>query len=229
MATSLVGCMKELLNRFRYNSLFEAAVLAVRPTGVDIAREGLAGSWHDDELDDDLQSVPLPPGPDHDVHDGLSEWLDAQEVVVATLPEPSVMIDAYATSTLADLDSHPAVRRVLDSPAAASLRGPEDRPPRLDQTAIHLFDDHVGRPLTQAVSRVIYEAQPPCAGMGYRSRVDRDEECWALFDRTPVEFAGPPEKLSSMGAPALKAVAEAAALLDVVVPPTWRQQEESTG
>jgi hypothetical protein len=50
----------------------------------------------------------------------------------------------------------------------------------LDTALIRLGGD-VGRPITQAVSRALYELHPEVDGIAYWSRIGPSERCWAIY------------------------------------------------
>jgi hypothetical protein len=52
----------------------------------------------------------------------------------------------------------------------------------------------LGRRITQLIARVVY-SETDAAGLRYTSRVDANEECWAVFDTVDV-WASTPEKLA---------------------------------
>lgn len=121
-----------------------------------------------------------------------------------------------------ELDTHAGVRAVL---RASDLGTPND-PARLDEGTIR-FTGSVGRRITQAVSRALYEREPRPAGLTYRSRLDDAERCWALYGETPVRF-DPAVALSAEDASHLKAVRAAAALYDLPMPDPWKWKDGTT-
>lgn len=100
-------------------------------------------------------------------------------------------VDVAATSSQTLLGAHPAVVSAL----AASGLGAPDWPPQLDAGTIALAGP-LGRRITQVVAQVLY-AETDAGGLRYLSRVDLDEECWAIFDTVDV-WAGPVAPLAPM-------------------------------
>jgi hypothetical protein len=108
------------------------------------------------------------------------------------------------------------VRQALeDSPLSSALV-----PARLDGAVIRL-PGAVGRPITQAVSRALWEWEPDLDLFCYESRLDDEERCWAIYDRCSVTSAllGP---LDPSKADHLAAVRSVAALFEIDLPDNWR-------
>jgi len=79
----------------------------------------------------------------------------------------------------------------------------------------------VGRAITNAVSRALYEWAPAATGWCYRSRLDTEEECWAFYaDRVTVRY-DPPLQLNPADPLQRAAVRSAAAYLEVPLPEDW--------
>lgn len=113
--------------------------------------------------------------------------------------DPSTwFVDVTAVETHTVLGTHPQIAGAL---AASALGNPES-PPQLDAGTIALGGP-VGRRLTQAVARTIY-TETDAGGIRYTSRVDAQEECWAVFDNVEV-WSTSPEPLPADD-PALYAV-----------------------
>lgn len=91
-------------------------------------------------------------------------------------------VDVASPAAQALLDRHPRIRRVLET----SGLGTADAPAQLDEATIRLGGPH-GRPITQAVSRAVFEGTT-ASGIRYTSRLDVAEECWAVFEETPLDF-----------------------------------------
>ncbi len=106
------------------------------------------------------------------------------------------------------------MRAALD---ASGLGTPLD-PARLD-TAIIRLGGRVGRPLTQAVSRAIYEWVRGVDGIGYWSRLDSRERCWAIYDHVPVSVAVTP--LDAARNEHREAVHSVARRFEITFPPQW--------
>ncbi len=134
--------------------------------------------WTDD--DEDLAGAEL-----QEMKVGLADWLASQKigVFVVRSPEPH-FVDLDDPSTLDNLDKHPHVRDALD----ASGLGTALDPAHLDAGIIRLGGP-LGRPVTQAVSRAVYEWMRGVDGVGYWSRLDSSERCWGIYDHVPVEVA----------------------------------------
>lgn len=149
--------------------------------------------------------------------EALAAWLPRQRVAVCHLVEPAgLLLDVNDATLLVELDADPGVRVVL----RASGLGTADDPARLDEGTIRLRG-LVGRRITQAVSRALYEREPRPAGLAYRSRLDDAERCWALYGETPVRFE-PPVALTPEDASHLEAVRAVAALYDLPLPAAWK-------
>ena len=89
-------------------------------------------------------------------------------------------VNVAATASQTVLGAHP----VVDSALAASGLGTPGRPVQLDAGTIALAGP-LGRRITQVVARVVY-TETDAGGLRYVSRVDLDEECWAVFDTVEV-------------------------------------------
>lgn len=153
----------------------------------------------------------------HPGAEALADWLPRQRVSVCHLLEPAgPLLDVNDAKLLVESDADPGVRAVL----RASGLGTPDDPAGLDEGTIRL-SGRVGRRITQAVSRALYERNPRPAGLAYRSRLDDTERCWALYGETPVRFE-PAVALSLEDASHFKAVRAVAALYDLPLPAPWR-------
>lgn len=91
-------------------------------------------------------------------------------------------VDVADPRTLTTLDRASRVRIALD----ASALGSHEQPAELDQSTIRLSGT-VGRAITQAASRHVFEETDAC-GIRYTSRFDVAEECWAVYDVAPMLF-----------------------------------------
>jgi hypothetical protein len=129
--------------------------------------------------------------------------------------EPTPIVDIHDAELLIILDKHPLVRAALD---AATGLGTSLTPARLDEGIIRLSGP-IGRPITQAVSRAVQEWLPDAGGLGYFSRLDDRERCWALRERTLVQVDVEP--LSPDNAEHLEAVRSVAAMLEIPLPDLW--------
>ena len=132
------------------------------------------------DIDARLAAVTNIDGRDHQpsLTNGLRIWLDEQCVGKAHAIESAdrVVILASAFDQLCD-DG-----RVL---SAWQSQYPDE--PHLDLRHI-LSGGANGRPITQAISRTIYQAYERPAGIEYPSRRALDVTCWAIYDRTPMHF-----------------------------------------
>jgi hypothetical protein len=190
VAETLTGAMLETMARFRPAPEAEALLAAVEDVPAD-AHEHL------------------------DPVDGLQDWLAVQQVGRVTLAAPAPLLDVHDPALLRDLDKHPLVRAAL---AESGLGTPLD-PARLDEGVVRLGGP-LGRPVTQALSRAVREWLPDVAGLAYRSRLDDQEWCWALWEDTDVEVRV--EALDTAHRHHRRAVQRAAQLLEVAVPPAWQ-------
>ncbi len=119
-----------------------------------------------------------------------------------------------AADTLVTLDKHPGVRQALDQ----SGLGTAASPVRLD-TGVIRISGRVGRPITQAVSRAVLEWVDDAHGIAYVSRLDSNEQCWALYDQTPVNFTTEP--LTPQESAHRAAVRSVASLFEIELPSNW--------
>lgn len=190
LASTLRGCFVELMSRFRDDPATEALLAAV---------EGIDGV----------------PGPDHAKVDGVAEWLEQQRVGTAIVDGSPLIVDIDRAEFLTELNKHHRVRQALD---ASPLSAP-NKPAELDFAVIRLTAP-LGRPITQAVSAAIREDYPGVGGLRYASRLDTTEECWALYEETPVIFESV-APLSPADVEHAQAVRSAAGLLQVALPDAW--------
>ncbi len=192
-ADTLHGCLVETLARFRPHPDTEALLRGI--DGVEDSDPGEA-------------LYAEPPA-------GLADWLAAQQVghLQITSPAP-LLVDIEQPELLDRLDKHPQVRAALD---ASGLGTPLD-PARLD-TAIIRLGGPVGRPLTQAVSRAVYEWVQGVDGIGYWSRLDSRERCWAIYDHVPVSVAVAP--LGPAHNEHREAVRSVARRFEITLPTQW--------
>jgi RES domain len=192
-ADTIHGCMIETMSRFRPHPDTEALLRDI--TGVDEEDPG-EPSYHEPTA-------------------GLADWLAAQQVghVQITSPRP-LLVDIETPAVLDHIDKNPRVRAALD---ASGLGTPLD-PARLDAGIIRLGGP-IGRPITQAASRAVYEWVPGADGIGYWSRLDSAERCWAIYDHVPVAVT-----VTALD-PAVEehrhAVQAVAARFEINLPATW--------
>jgi hypothetical protein len=189
LATDLRGRLVETMSRFRPAPEVEALLTDV--DGVE------------DDDNDPSRSI------------GLWEWLEGQKVghCVIEVEDPNI-VNVDAAESLIALDKHPLVRRALDQSGLGSAANPA----RLDSGVVRL-PGRIGRPITQAVSRAVFEWYDGVHGLAYASRLDGSEPCWALYDTTPVTFT---IEALSVGEPEHReAVQSVAALYEIELPDEW--------
>ena len=189
-AENLTGALVETMARFRPSP--DAESLLANVSGID---------------EDDLEHA--------DPTTGIRDWLARQQVGRIVLDDPSgELVDVHDPLLLASLDKHPQVRDALDLSGLGTLLNPV----RLDEGIVRLGGP-VGRPITQAVSAAIRDWHPQLAGLAYRSRIDDDEWCWAMWDATPVRITAEP--LTAQHRHHRRAVQHAARILEIVLPINW--------
>lgn len=194
-ASTLRGCLIELLARFRDRATAEARIEGV--TGLDVEEE---------------------PRFARSLASEIGDWLALQRVGVCHLEDPNAeVLSVNDAKLLADLNNHPRVRAALE----ASGLGSSERPAELDGATVRL-PGAVGRSITQALSRALYDREPRPAALAYASRLDDDETCWAVFGHTPVRFEPEPRLLDPRDAGHRHAVNAAADLYGLPLPDAWR-------
>jgi len=207
-ATTLRGCMVELLARFRPNSEAESVLAAVQGT-----EDGDPPHDQDDDPDPDTSPVA---GSTPSRGQALTQWLARQKLVVLQLSDQPTIVDALDGELLRDLDKHPLVAERL----AVSELSREGYVQRLESGVMGLGGP-VGRPITNAASRAVYEWLPEVIGWRYPSRLDPAEVCWALYaNRVPVHPL-PATPLSPEDPLHRAAVQSAANYLEVALPFHW--------
>jgi hypothetical protein len=196
-ATSLRGCLLELLARFRHNE--EASA---REAALDI---------------DDPEFVD-PPQVEDWQH--IADFTARRKVGTLQVHEP-VVVSVNDPVVQHALDSEPAVRAVLDSTEArTALLESGGVQVHLDNAAIRLSSE-VGRYLTQACALALYDRERQPDVIHYRSRHDDAESCWAIYHYVDVavlqvvNFSAAVEGHRQ----AMRCVAE---LWDLPLPPEWR-------
>ena len=159
LATKKKGGFLEVLSRFRINDEADARLAAV--VSVDEKKE-----------------PKLTPGA------VPRDFLKKLQEVKGTAADPKLeFLDAAAPATHTALNKHPLVRKALKASGLGTTRSPA----QLDVGSIHLGGPR-GRPITQAISRVVYD-ETDAAGIRYTSRLDTSEPCWAIFDWVDMEFS----------------------------------------
>jgi len=192
MADTLRGCLVELMARWQEDLDAEEVLSAV---------DGL------DEFGEEF--------PDPTRVEGIRHWAASQRVGRGLIDHTATLVDVDRSPLLVELDKHPLVRDAL---RRSPLSG-DDYVAHLDHAIIKLGGP-VGRPITQAVSRAIREWHPEIGGLAYESRIDRDERCWAVYEETRVRFAES-EPLDPANPSHRVAMASAAQLLQIALPPEW--------
>lgn len=195
-ATTLRGCLLELLASFRDNADADERIAAI---------DG-----------DDPDLVPAPP---------VAEWQHIadflQERKVATIMASSVTAVSINDPALQhELDREPGVRAILDSDAAReALLERHGSRVHLDNAAIRLSSE-TGRYITQACALALYDRDPKPDAIHYRSRHDDREDCWAIYHHTDVAV-GPAEPLSPDVPEHADALNSVAKLWSLPLPPAW--------
>ena len=145
--------------------------------------EVLAGFRTSPALERRLAEVAGVEGPDEMEPAGVvpAGFLGRLQVTrIGTCHATTWFVDVAATTSQTVLGAHPLVGSML----AASGLGTPARPVQLDAGTIALAGP-IGRRITQVVAQVVY-AETDAGGLRYVSRVDLDEECWAVFDTVEV-------------------------------------------
>lgn len=189
VAEELSGAMLETMARFRPAPQAEALLAAVEGVPAD----------EDEHLD------PV---------EGLRAWLAVQQVGRVTLAGPGRLLDVHDPGLLRDLDKHPLVRAAMER----SGLGTPLNPAHLDEGIVRLGGP-LGRPVTQALSRAVRDWLPDVVGLAYRSRLDDEEWCWAIWNDAEVEIRLEP--LDPTHRHHRRAVQHAAQLLEIPIPPEW--------
>jgi hypothetical protein len=197
-ATTLRGCLLELLASFRDNTDADERV-----AGID---------------DDDPDLLPTPATPEWQHIADFLEQRDVATITAGGLTPVSINDPAIQHQ----LDQEPAVRAVLDTDAARDvLLERHGSRAHLDNAAIRLSSE-TGRYITQACALALYDRDPKPDAIHYRSRHDDREDCWAIYHHTTVEV-GPAEPLSPDEPEHAEAVNSVAKLWDLPLPPVWRR------
>lgn len=195
-ATTLRGCLLELLDALRDDpeaSLREAAVNDDAPERVDAPK---FAAWQA-------------------VHD----FLAGRELATITADQPAV-VSINDPGLQRELDQEAAVRAVLDGePARTALLETGGATLHLDNAAVRLSSD-TGRDITQACALALFDRDAPPDVIHYRSRHDDREDCWAIYNHTPVRV-GPQTKLSPEVPEHVEALQSVAAMWGLALPPAW--------
>lgn len=197
-ATTLRGCMLELLAAFRDNAEANDRIDAI------------------DDDDPDLVAAPAVADWQH-----IADFLDQRKVA-------TISADGLATVSMndpvvqRDLDREPAVRAVLDTDAARqALLERDGTDVHLDNAAIRLSSE-TGRYITQACALALYDRDAKPDAIHYRSRHDDNEDCWAIYHHAAVQI-GAADPLSPDVPEHAESLNDVAKLWDLPLPPAWRR------
>jgi hypothetical protein len=196
LATTLRGCLLEVLAQFRPRNAETAKLLA------DVV-------FVDSEE----------PHPDA-AERGVGDYLAKQRVGSCQLFDAGDVVSIHDFGLLAELDRHPPIRYLLENGPGRLLWG---LAAHLDEAKVRLDDEH-GRPLTQLCARAVYDAVRQPAGIHYRSKHDDAEDCWALFDRARVTFTHTVD-LNPRSPEHLQAVNAVARPWQIPLPASWREAQ----
>jgi len=197
-ASSLRGCLLELLAAFRHNAAAYERQAAIGTDDPDLVEPPETEEWQ--HIADFLASRKV-------------ARLDAVDLSVVSINDTAVQHE---------LDTEPAVRAVLDTGAAqtALLEAGGGRL-HLDNAAVRL-SSAVGRYLTQACALALHDRDARPDVIHYRSRHDDAEDCWAIYHHAAVTIGEYQEFSPGVDdhAEALRSVAE---LWDLPLPPAWKR------
>jgi hypothetical protein len=184
--------MLEVMDHFRPNEAAEDTFAEIDIEGRDVLEEEPAG-WV------------------------AESWLSGQRFALGLGLGQAQFVDVTDADVLAELNARPRVRAALLTHLAAESLGDN---PRLDGGTIRLAGP-LGRGITQAVSREIYEDAAHYAGIAYSTRFDDHEQCWALYDdRVIVQFDGE-QPLDALNTDHIQALNSVAVTYRLVLPPNW--------
>lgn len=193
---TLRGCLLEVLSAsFRVRQSVEDRVAAI--TNAEAEPGDLA----------DLDEAKEVEGPGR----VPERWLAAQSAARFVADPHGRFVNVLDAWFLAEYSSRPRIRRAIDRHLGELYD--------LDAGTI-LLNLEYGRPVTQAASAELWSDDESWGGVRYLSRLDLHEECWAVFDRTRVEFDAA-QPLNSSNAGHREALQSAAALLQLQLPPAW--------
>lgn len=148
--------------------------------------------------------------------DGVGDWLDGQMVATFPIDRERVVMEVNDPALLGELDKHPLVRAAIRD---SGLGTPLD-PQHLDEALIRLSGP-IGRRITQAVSRAIYEVHPEAEVVAYRSRHDDTETCYALYHRGSAWKNADVRRLTPAVADDRAAVRSVSSLFEIDLPDRW--------
>lgn len=194
-ASTLRGCLIELLARFRHRATAEERI------------DEVAGVHRDENTVFGLSLAA-----------DIGAWLALQRVGVCHLDElDAEVLSVNDAKLLADLNHHPRVRAALEDFGLGSAQHPGE----LDGATVRL-PGAIGRLITQAVSRALYDREPRPSALAYASRLNDDETCWAIYGHTRVRFEPEPRLLDPVDDQHRDAVRSAAARYGLPLPDIWR-------
>lgn len=147
--------------------------------------------------------------------EAIGAWLAQQRVGQLSTPRSSRFVDVNDPRAQQALAGHPDVRQALELVKEAQAHVA----PELDEATIRLSGP-LGRGVTQAVARAIYDEHPRPDGVAYRSRLDDSERLWAIYGFVEVTFHSD-EQLSREDPDHVAAVSAATALWGLPLPPEW--------
>lgn len=140
-----------------------------------------------------------------------TRWLTAQSVARCAVDQTTQFVDVLDAQFLAEYSFRPRIRRSIDRHLGELYD--------LDAGTILLNLEH-GRPITQSVSAELWSEENSWSGIHYLSRLDLKEHCWAIYDRTQVQF-DTPQPLDHSDASHRSALQSVAALLRLDLPSPW--------
>ncbi len=148
--------------------------------------------------------------------DGVGDWLDEQMVATFPIDRGRVVMEVNEPALLGELDQHPLVRAAIRDSGLGTALDPQ----HLDEALIRLSGP-IGRRITQAVSRAIYEVHPEAEAVEYRSRHDDTETCYALYHRGSAWDHTYVRRLTPAVADDRAAVRSASSLFEIDLPDRW--------
>ena len=195
-ATSLRGCLLELLAGFRPNAEASEREAAVDTDDPDLVEPPQVADWQ--RIADFVEGRKV-------------AAVTSADVAVASINDPALQHE---------LDREPAVRAVLDTAAAqVALLEATGQRVHLDNAAIRLSSP-IGRIITQACALALDDRQVRPDVIHYRSRHDDSEDCCAIYDHAEVQI-GIAEELSPSREAHAAALRSVAHLWHLPIPPAW--------
>jgi len=152
----------------------------------------------------------------------LVDYLEGRRVATITAYDLSV-VSINDPALQHELHEEPAVRAVLDSPAARQALLPRrNSAVALDNAAVRLASD-IDRYITQACALALFDRPKGPDVIHDRSRHDDTEGCWAIYNHAHVQV-GRAEPLSPHRPDHAQALTSVATLWDLSLPPAWKQR-----